>query len=156
MSLFLTNKTNNENLVLTQDVLKEVAKRTGQELHIVEEIYKINIEYVKRTITDDSKIIIVSFPNLGKLRFNYYLGLCYMGRTKDYEIKTRVREKINHLREILKEVDGGKLKNFNKPIVYNSISYVNKKFTKNVFNNFYKHWKILEETHNENHQKYFK
>lgn len=149
-------KNKEKKIFLTEDILKELSDKTGLELQLIEEVYKKNLEYIRKSILNIPEIVIISFPNLGKLRYNYYLAGCFKTRTKDILTKKRVEVKLKYLRTFLKEEKGNRLRNFNKPILFNAIGYLEGKFTRNVINNFYNNWKKLEDKHNEDHQKYFK
>lgn len=152
--MFLHSKQQN-NISFTEDIIKEVAKRTGKDEKLIEEIYKTNLKYIHEEIKKDDSIIIVNFPNLGKMRFNYYLGLCYLNSLSKSTHRAEIRRRTNTLKKILDENKGNELKNFNFPIVYTGV--LNLKNTRNnAIKEFYKNWGILEEKHNENHAKYFK
>jgi hypothetical protein len=149
-------KKSSKQVYFTEDIVEELSAITGKDKELIADIIKHNIFYLKRSIQADEELVLVNFPNLGKMRFNYYLGMClvnYLGRAKKYDY---LKKKIRYLREVLKKKDGGELKNFNKPLVHNSIRHREKDVPRNILPFFYKYWKILETTHNEEHIKYFK
>lgn len=148
------HSTQKNNISFTEDVIKEVSKRTGKSEELIKNIYKTNLKYFHEKIKKEDDLLIVSFPNLGKMRFNYYLGLCYMSSSSQAQ-RAKVKKRVNALKEVLKEENGNQLKNFNFPIVYTGILNLNNT-RNNAIKVFYKNWAILEEKHNENHAKYFK
>lgn len=154
MSLFLTKT--KKPILFTQDIIEECSKRTGKSVELINEVYKINLEYIKKEIKENKEIVLVSFPNLGKLRFNYYLGLCSKVVNKSPDTKKRIEERLDFIRVLLKKEKGGELKNFNRPAVFNLFSGISDTFPGNIMKDFYKNWKAIEERHNDNHSEYFK
>ena len=147
-------KKSSKQIYFTEDIVEELSAITGKDKQLISDIIKHNISYLKKSIQTDDELVLVNFPNLGKMRFNYYLGHClssHVNRSKKYSY---VINKVKYLRDILRKKGGGEVKNFNKPILHNSISRL-EEIPRNIFPFFYKYWKILETKHNEDHIKYF-
>lgn len=153
MSYF--SKKTSKAIYFTEDIIEELSAKTGKDKVLLADIIKQNISYLKKSISEDEKIVVVSFPNFGKMLFNYYLGGCSIARTNNNKLKEDLKDRVNYLYSMLIVKDGNKLKNFNKPILstltYNLLS----KTPRNIINTFYKNWKILEDKHNEDHEQYF-
>lgn len=154
MSLFLRNR--DKSLYLTEDILDELAAKTGKDKALLADIMNHNLDYLKKSITEDNNVVLVNFPNFGKLRFNYYLGACYDSKASSEKISAYLGTKLAYLKSLLKTEKGHELKNFNKPIVYNLLYSLKKNVPKNLLNVFYMTWRVLEDEHNKNHEKYFK
>jgi hypothetical protein len=142
-------------ICFTDDILEELSSRTGKDVKLLRDILKHNISYLKKSILSNEELVLINFPNLGKMRFNYYLGGCALaskeGQTKKYKY---LSDKLKYLREILKKPEGNDIKNFNKPLLFISIRKKEENVEKNIMPSFYKYWKILETIHNEDHEKY--
>jgi hypothetical protein len=140
----------------TEDILEELSLRTGKDKKLLADIMKHNTSYLKKSIIAEEDLVLINFPNLGKMRFNYYLGLCTF-TTKSNSLHYKyLTNKINYLKAILKKPEGNEIKNFNKPLLYISIRKKEEDVERNIVPSFYKYWKILETIHNEEHAKYFK
>lgn len=146
-------KKHDEPIAFTEDILEELASRTGKDKDLLKDILKHNIAYLKKSIVEKEDLVLVNFPNLGKMRFNYYLGGCTLsnGGFKSYKY---LSDKIKYLKEVLKKPEGNDIKNFNKPLLYISVRKREEEVDKNIIPSFYKYWKILETIHNEEHKKY--
>lgn len=103
----------------------------------------------------DKELVLINFPNLGKMRFNYYLGLCTMSDNNNLKYYSYISDKIKYLKNVLKKPGGNDIKNFNKPLLFISIRKKEENVDRNIISSFYKYWKILETIHNEDHKKYF-
>lgn len=142
-------------ICFTEDILEELSVKTGKDKAFLADIIKHNISYLKKSILTSDELVLVNFPNLGKMRFNYYLGVCILASKKNSVQHRYISNKINYLKSILKKPEGNDIKNFNKPLLYISARKIESTVEKNIIPYFYKYWKILEIAHNENHKKYF-
>jgi nucleoid DNA-binding protein len=126
----------NKTLVFSEEIISELAKELDLDEKYITDIVDTNIKYVKKSIAENDNILIVSFPNLGKLVLNYYLGLS----SKTVQ-NFNVEAKINLLQNIMKRT-GKSLKNFRRPLIYK----FGKKLRSDIFNdthviaNFNKIW----------------
>jgi hypothetical protein len=87
--------------------------------------------------------------------FNYYLGGCSIVRTKNNNLKVKLKEKVGYLYDLLTTKKASNLKNFNKPIISTLTYHLLGNTPRNIINTFYKNWKILEDKHNQDHEQYF-
>lgn len=154
MSLHL--KKTPKSIYFTSDILDELSEKLGKDREVIEDIIKHNIDYVRKSMVDSPEVVVINFPNFGKMRFNYYLGGCVIARLNSRESTRWLKDKIEYLRGILKKDDGDKIKNFNKPMLHSLYYNLKKEVPRNIIHAFYKTWKVLEEEHNKNHEKYFK
>lgn len=153
--MFLHSKKIDKPICFTEDILDVLSAKTGKDKVLLADIIKHNIAYLKKEIVSNNELVLVNFPNLGKMRFNYYLGLCVIsdsGYSKRYKY---ISHKIEYLKNILKKSGGNDIKNFNKPLLFISIRKKEENVDRNIISSFYKYWKILEIIHNEDHKKYF-
>ena len=153
MSYF--SKKTNKAVYFTEDILEELAFKTGKDKALLADIIKQNLSYLKKSISEDEKIVVVNFPNFGKLLFNYYLGGCSIARISNNKLKAGFKDRVNYLYSMLILKDGNKLRNFNKPIISTLTYNLFGKTPRNIINTFYKSWKILEDKHNQDHEQYF-
>jgi hypothetical protein len=153
--MYSSSKKTNKSIYFTEDILEELAAKTGKDKALLADIIKHNLSYLKKSISEDSEVVVVNFPNFGKMLFNYYLGGCSIVRTNNNKLKAKLKDKVGYLYELLTTKKAGNLKNFNKPILstltYNLIGST----PRNIINTFYKNWKILEDKHNQDHEHYF-
>ena len=152
----LPSKKADKPICFIEDMLEELSLRTGKDKVLLADIIKNNINYLKKSITTNDELVLVNFPNLGKMRFNYYLGLCTLTTKSNLLHYKYITNKINYLKAILKKPEGNDIKNFNKPLLYISIRKKEEDVERNIVPSFYKYWRILETIHNEEHAKYFK
>jgi len=148
---FYSTKTNN--IQYTKDIIDELVKRTGKRREILEDMFEINLKYIHKVVNETDEIII-NFPKLGKLRLNYYFILSFYKVVKRADLKRKVKEKIQRLKNIIHKSKS--LRNFNKPAIYMLYRSLTKDYETNIMKIFYKAWSVAEENHNETHAKYFK
>ena len=149
------SKKTSKPIYFTQDIIEELAAKTGKDKALLADIIKQNLSYLKKSIAEDEQIVVVNFPNFGKMLFNYYLGGCSIVRVSNTNLREGLKNKVKYLYSMLKIKDGNKLRNFNKPIV-NTLTYnLFNSAPRNIINTFYKSWKILEDKHNQDHEQYF-
>lgn len=153
--MFLPLKKADRPICFTEDIIEILSARTGKDKVLLADIIKNNINYLKKSITTNDELVLVNFPNLGKMRFNYYLGLCVLSNSTKSVYYKFITNKINYLKGILKKPEGNDIKNFNKPLLFISIRKKEDNVERNIIPSFYKYWKILETIHNEEHKKYF-
>jgi len=149
-------KNHDKPISFTDDILEELSSRTGKDKELLRDILKHNISYLKKSIISNDELVLINFPNLGKMRLNYYLcGCTISSKGKDNSKYEYLSKKIKYLKDLLKKPDGNEIKNFNKPLLYISIRKKEEDVERNIMPSFYKYWKILETIHNEEHKKYF-
>ena len=135
-------------ITLTEDLIGEWQKRTGKPRELLEEMLVLHYKYLDYAIDNEEKAIIINFPNLGKMSFNYLLSLRY-ANTQKYV--TGIRKKLDKLIHLL-ETEGNNLLNFNSPMVARQIYMKTGRFPKGVYNKLYEYWNILEIDHNDNYR----
>lgn len=151
--MFFLSKDDRPSIVLTDDLIKIWAERTGKSEEILRDVLKHHHDYLNKKVNEDPTAIIINIPWLGKLRFNYYLGLSYLSaKGKINTVTDIVHQKVTRLREILKR-DGKQIKNFNRPAIYRQHLHLTKEFTRRVYDLFYIMWKRLEDEHNDYYNK---
>lgn len=152
--MYLPFKNHDKPITFTDDILEELSSRTGKSKELLKDILKHNIAYLKKSIISNEDLVLINFPNLGKMRFNYYLGGCTLSNNGATSYRY-LANKMKYLKEVLKKPEGNDIKNFNKPLLFISIRKREENVDKNIIPSFYKYWKILENIHNEEHEKYF-
>lgn len=151
--MFFLSKDNRPPIILTEDIIKIWVERTGKSEEILKDILKHHHDYLNKKINEEPTAVIINIPWLGKLRFNYYLGLSYLStKQRMNRITDPVHKKITHLKSILKK-DGRQIKNFNRPSLYRQYYYLTKEFSRRVYDLFYIMWKKLEDEHNDYYNK---
>ncbi len=151
--MFFLSKENRPSIILTDDLIKIWAEKTGKSEEVLRDILKHHHDYLNKKINEDPTAIIINIPWIGKLRFNYYLGLSYLSaKKKKNKVTDIVHQKVTYLREILKK-DGRQIKNFNRPAVYRQYLNLTKEFSRRVYDLFYIMWKKLEDEHNDDYNK---
>jgi hypothetical protein len=149
------SKKTSKPLYFTEDILEELSLNTGKDKVLLADIISTNLNYVKKSINENPEVVVINFPNFGKLMFNYYLGCCSIPRVTNNTLKVKLIEKVNYLYDVLTIKKDNKLRNFNKPILSTLLYNLTGKTPKNAINSFYKGWKILEEKHNKDHEHNF-
>lgn len=153
--MYSFSKKTGKPIYFTEDIIEELADKTGKDKALLADIISTNLNYVKKSINENPEVVVINFPNFGKLMFNYYLGCCSIPRVTNNTLKAKLIEKINYLYDVLTIKKDNKLRNFNKPILSTLLYNLTGKTPKNAINSFYKGWKILEEKHNEDHEHNF-
>lgn len=153
--MYYYSKKTNKPLYFTDDILEELSAKTGKDKALLADIISTNLLYLKSCINENPKIVVINFPNLGKMMFNYYLGCCSIPRVTNNNIKAKIINKVNYLYEVKTVKKEDKLRNFNKPMVSTLLYNLIGKTPKNIINSFYKSWKILEIKHNQDHEHNF-
>lgn len=150
-----SSKKTNKSLYFTEDIIEELSAKTGKDKALLSDIIHHNLNYLKKEISNNEEIVVVNFPNLGKLMFNYYLGKCSISLIQNKKINALIKKRVNFLNSILTKFNDNSLKVFNKPIVSTLIYQLTGSTSRNSMKSFYKDWKELENKHNKNHEKYF-
>ena len=150
--MYYSSKKINKPIYFTEDILDELAAKTGKDKLLLADIIKQNISYIKKSVSEDEEIVVIGFPNFGKMLFNYYLGGCSIVRTNNNKLKSKLKERVGFLYDILTIKNGRNLKNFNKPIISTLTYNLLGNTPRNIINTFYKNWKILEDKHNQDHE----
>lgn len=150
-----SSKKKPKTLYFTEDILEELAAKTGKDKELLADIIKQNLSYLKESISKNEEIVVINFPNFGKMLFNYYLGRCQIKRIRSTERIAVLRNRLSYLIGVANKEGKNSLKNFNRPIVSTLTYNLFGKAPRNILEAFYKHWKILEQKHNEDHAKYF-
>jgi hypothetical protein len=153
--MYSSSKKTSKALYFTEDIIEELSAKTGKSKELLADIIKHNNKYLKESISKNEQLIVINFPNFGKMLFNYYLGGCSIVRTHNNKLKISLKNRVGYLYSLLKIKDGDKLKNFNKPIVSTLTYNLLGKTPRNIINSFYKSWKILEDKHNQDHEHNF-
>lgn len=151
--MYSFSKKKDKALYFTEDILEELAAKTGKDKALLADIISTNLKYVKKSINTDPEIVVINFPNFGKMMFNYYLGCCSIPRVNNTKLKNFIIKKVNYLYDVLTIKKENKLRNFNKPLVKTLLYNLTGNSPKNILYSFYRSWKILEDKHNEDHDK---
>ena len=150
-----SSKNSSKAIYFTNDIIKELSAKTGKDEALLADIIKQNLAYLKKSISNNEQIVVVGFPNFGKMLFNYYLGGCSIARTSSIKLKEGFKDRVNYLYSKLIIKNGNKLRNFNKPVISTLVYNLTGATPKNIMYTFYKNWKILEDKHNKDHEQYF-
>jgi hypothetical protein len=153
--MFYSSKKKAKALYFTEDILDILAAKTGKNKVLLADIINQNISYLKQSISKNEEIVVVNFPNFGKMLFNYYLGRCQIKRISSSERIVVLKNRLNYLISIANKEGKNSLKNFNRPIVSTLTYSLFGEAPRNILVAFYKHWKVLEQKHNKDHEKYF-
>jgi hypothetical protein len=150
------SKNNPKSVYFTEDIIEELSIKTGKDKKLLRDIISKNMDYIKKSIDENQEIVVINFPNFGKLMFNYNLGCSSIPRVSNNRLKEKLINRVNYLYYILTVKKDSNLKNFNKSILSTLLYNLTGSTPKNAINNFYKNWKILEDKHNEDHESKFK
>lgn len=96
------------------DILEELAKRTGKPLELLTELYDLHIAYINEKKKDES-VINISLPCFSTLRLNYYI--------LKRQFKTTEEIRYKYLDSILKE-HGRNFFNFNRLYIHKQFFYL--------------------------------
>ena len=86
-----SSKKINKAIYFTEDILDELSAKTGKDKALLADIIKHNLSYLKKSISEDKEVVVVNFPNFGKMLFNYYLGGCSIVRTNNNILKAKLK-----------------------------------------------------------------
>jgi hypothetical protein len=150
-----SSKKKPKTIYFTEDIIEILAAKTGKDKALLADIIKQNNSYIKSSVLKNSDIVVINFPNFGKMLFNYYLGRCQAARSNSVDKIGFIRSKLNYLLSIANKEGKNSLKNFNRPMVSTLTYSLFGEAPRNILTSFYKNWKILEQKHNEDHEKYF-
>lgn len=138
---------NRKPIVLTEDLIDEWQKRTGKPRELLEEMLKLHYKYVNHLINNEPTAVIIMFPNLGKLRFNYFMYKSSISGRSAETLKP-MTDKFEVLQEIMR-VEGNEIMNFNRPLLVKQFFKRTRKTIRGVYNKYYQYWLELERYHNE-------
>lgn len=150
-----SSKKKAKTLYFTDDIIEILSAKTDKDKALLADIIKQNNNYIKSCISKQSDIVVINFPNFGKMMFNYYLGRCQIKRIRSAERIAILRDRLKYLIGVANKEGKNSLKNFNRPIVGTLTYNLFGKAPRNILESLYKHWKVLEQKHNEDHEKYF-
>jgi len=139
-------------IVLTDELIDIWTERTGKPRELLVEMLDLHHEYIQHLVKNEPDALIIKLPYLGRLRFNYLLGLSYTKWTASH---LPIAAKIVKMKELL-DLEGNKLKNFNLPLFIKQNHVILGAKARTPIPLFYTYWKALEEKHNEWYNKKFK
>lgn len=135
---------NKRDITLTEDLIDEWVKETGKPKELLEEMLKLHYKYLDHIIDNEEKAIIINFPWLGKLRFNYLLGRQY---TKKMPNSIGMKAKFDRLYDIMLK-EGNKVVNFNMPMIGKQYYQMACEYPSKMYIEFYKYVTIVEKENN--------
>lgn len=153
--MYYSSKKVNKPIYFKEDIVEILSQKTGKSKEVISDIIHHNLNYLKEEISKNEDIVVVNFPNLGKLMFNYYLGKCSLSFVNNKALKSTIKNRVDFIKNLLISFGSNSLKIFNKPILSTLTYQLEGKTQKNPIKTFYKDWKVLENKHNEDHEKYF-
>jgi hypothetical protein len=153
--MYYSSKKTNKPVYFKEDIVEILSKKTGKSEELISDIIHHNLNYLREEISKNEDVVVVSFPNLGKLMFNYYLGKCSLAFVSNKTLKSTIRKRVDFIRDILTNFGSNSLKIFNKPILSTLTYQLEGQVQKNPIKTFYKDWIVLENKHNQDHEKYF-
>lgn len=135
-----------------EDIIEEMAKEFAIPEKELKEIVDMNLAYIKKNVKE-KPLLLISLPNLAKLRFNLKLGMSsnYTLRNRSSLVsKTKaalVQEKVDALNEFRYQK---KLINFQKPLFERLYKKITKeKRVRQLYNTMYHSWAAIEKKSNE-------
>lgn len=141
----INTNTNKRSITLTEDLIEDWVKNTGKPKELLEEMLKLHYKYLDYLIDNDPNAIIIKFPMLGKLRFNFLLGKQF--KTKMPNSKG-IKEKFSTLEKIMRK-EGNRIINFNMPMLGKQMYQKTLNYPQGLYVKMYKYWTVLENTTNE-------
>lgn len=129
------SKTNS--ITYKEDIIKELSNELSISESEIEEIVNLNIQYIKKSIVEKDYLLI-SFPNLCRIRLNIRLALSYVSNNKSSKYTKRkikviqLKRKLDLFSQYKKDNrDWHNLMNLKKPLFerllkkYKRMKYVN-------------------------------
>lgn len=134
-----------------EDIIDELAEETGISKKELTEIINLNIGYIKKTVIE-KPVLLISLPNLAKLRFNLKLGMSsrYANADNNSALGIRKNESLDKKIELLSSYFQPQLVSFNQPLflrLYKKI--VRKSKITQIYQKMYKLWAEVERKSNE-------
>lgn len=130
-----------------EDIIKEMSLEMGIPEKEIAEIVNINISYIKKSIQDND-ILLVSLPNLAKLRFNLRLGMSSRYEHRDSKIHERKYKGLDRKIKLLSSYYCPSLVNFKKPLFERLYRKMTRKKVTGIYDKMYKMWAEIERENN--------
>lgn len=133
-----------------EDIIKEMSLEMNIPEKELNEIIDLNIKYIKKSVTEKD-LLLISLPNLCKLRLNYKLALGLSASNSGNSPNVQsIRSKILLLKSYRKEKDIHRLMFFKNPL-YERLwrKFKRIKYNKNAYKQMYSMINELEEKTNE-------
>lgn len=131
-----------------KDIITEMSKEMGIPEKELEELININISYIKKSIVE-KEILLVSLPNLTKLRFNLKIGMSSMHYHRESKIHKKKYDSLCKKVKLLSSYYSPSLINFNKPLFERLYRKIKKRKPRAVYETMYNMWADIEK---ENHR----
>ena len=138
------------NIVLKENIIKELSKKTGKSEELLSELVSLHYKYVHHLIDTKESPMLISIPVIGKLCFNFMLGSSYL---RTHKKDDKIRGMLERFRELLSK--GITTKGMVNPVMFLNAQIIDKKFKVAKYN-IGLYAKKLEEHHNNWVSKYFK
>lgn len=130
-----------------EDIVRKMSEETGIPEKELLEIVNMNISYIKRAAIEKD-FVMISLPNLCKIRLNYRLASNSVKNTKSVKKLVSLRKKIEFLKSVRKKYPG--LMNFNKPLFERLWRKSERKlYVSKIYVNMYSMIRQVEEKTNE-------
>lgn len=148
---FISRKVKDVGISFTEDIVKEMSEELGIPEKEIREIVDKNIQYIKKSVAE-KPILLISLPNLTKLRFNLKLGMSSVFTNSKLN-SISASKKVESLQgkvDLLKGYYNPKLVSFNKPLFerfYKKITNYKKAFY--IYDKMYHMWAVVERRSNE-------
>lgn len=147
-------KTNS--ITYKEDIIKELSEELSIPFKEIEEIVNLNIEYIKKSINENDNLII-SLPNLCRIRLNHRLALSYIGQYGNTKYKIRQKKVVQLKRKLenfsnykIENKDWNNILNLKKPLFERLLKKSKRlKYVNNISQNMYKMINELEEITNQ-------
>lgn len=136
-------KTHKYNIVYKEDIIKELAERTGKPIEFLDEMVTLHYEYLNHVVKTFDEPVMITIPYFGKLRMNYLMARAYYAYTKDES----VLPSIDLLNKVI-ETEGYDFKNLTKPLILRQYMTLIGKSPRAKFKEFYKFVRLVEDNHN--------
>lgn len=134
-----------------EDIVEEIAQELGIPKKEVQEIVDKNIAYIKKSVLEEP-IVLISLPNLAKLRFNLRLGMSSTYTNSTLTSNSGVK-KYNSLLakiELLRSYKNPQLVSYNKPLFERFYKKITKhKKVTQIYDKMYSLWAVVERKSNE-------
>lgn len=130
-----------------EDIIEEMSKELGISIKELTEIVNTNISYIKKSI-QENEILLISLPNLAKLRFNLRLGMSSRYEHRDSKIHEKKVKGLDKKIKLLSSYYCPTLVNFNKPLFERLYRKITKKHVTGIYDKMYKMWAEIEKENN--------
>jgi len=140
-----------QGIYFKEDIVQEMSKEFNIPMKEIMEIVNKNLEYIKKSV-EEKPILLISLPNLTKLRFNLRLGMSSRFTTRHAKSVSGLK-KYKSLSEkigLLSAQKAPKLVSFNKPLFERLYKKITKEKTvTQIYNKMYSMWAVVEKKSNE-------